>query len=45
MRNAYPPTPYRLPSPAIPAHASPQSGMRTALITLQEELQVSIAKE
>jgi hypothetical protein len=40
MRNAYPPTPYRLPSPAIPANAGPQLGTRTALIALQEELQV-----
>jgi hypothetical protein len=40
MRNAYPPTSYRLPSPAIPANAGPQPGKRTALITLQEELQV-----
>jgi hypothetical protein len=40
MRNAYPPTLYRLPSPAIPANAGPQPGKRTALITLQEELQV-----
>jgi hypothetical protein len=40
MHNPYPPTPYRLPSPAIPANAHPQPGTRTALITLQEELQV-----
>lgn len=40
MRNAYPPTPYRLPSPAIHARSRPQPGTRTALITLQEELQV-----
>src|SRR5262249_4014949 len=40
MRNAYPPTPYRLPSLVIPANACPQPGKRTALITLQEELQV-----
>jgi len=40
MRNAYPPTPYRLPSLVILANACPQPGKRTALITLQEELQV-----
>jgi hypothetical protein len=40
MRNAYSPTSYRLPSPAIPANAGPQPSARTALITLQEELQV-----
>ena len=40
MRNPYPTTPYRLPSPAMHANPSPQIGKRISLIALQEELQL-----